>query len=155
MEKIVIRLFAFLLLVPFNAFADTSDGIKHYRAENYEQAYNSLFATVQEQEDAEAYYWLGIMYQKGQFVEQHDYTALLYFEKAGYLKHVEAMREAIRYHLNGWGTIPNRALAAFWLKMSAYNDPQYASLFKRFYGRLTTFERLEYEKRIENYQDQP
>jgi len=35
------------------------------------------------------------MYQKGQFVEQHDYTALLDFEKAGYFKHVEAMREAI------------------------------------------------------------
>jgi hypothetical protein len=52
----VIRLFALLLLVPLNVFADTSDGIKHYRAENYEQAYNSLFATVQEQEDAEAYY---------------------------------------------------------------------------------------------------
>jgi hypothetical protein len=48
--------------------------------------------------------------------------------------------------LNGWSTTPNRALAAFWLKMSAENDPQYARLFKRFYGRLTTFDRLEYEK---------
>ena len=57
--------------------------------------------------------------------------------------------------LNGWSTTPNRALAAFWLKMSAENDPQYARLFKRFYGRLTTSDRLEYEKRIENYLNQP
>lgn len=146
------RILVFLLLFPLNAFANTAEGIKQYRAGNFEQAYNSFFETVQEKKDADAYYWLGIMYQKGQFVEQHDFTALLNFEKAGHLKHVEAMQEAIRYHLNGWGTVPNRALAAFWLKLSADNDPQYANQFKRFHGRLTTFERLEYERRIENYQ---
>lgn len=141
-----------LLIFPFSALSDTADGLKYYNAENYEKAYNEFFAVVQKTEDAESYYWLGIMYQKGQFVEQHDYTALLNFEKAGYLGHVEAMREAIRYHLNGWGTLPNRALAAFWLKLSADGDQKYMAQFKRFYNRLTTFERIEYENKMEKYQ---
>lgn len=141
-----------LLVFPFSALADTASGIKHYNAENYEKAYKDFFDVVQKTEDAESYYWLGIMYQKGQFVEQHDYTALLNFEKAGYLGHVDAMREAIRYHLNGWGTTPNKALAAFWLKLSADGDQKYAAQFKRFYNRLTTFERIEYEKKFEKYQ---
>ena len=95
------------------------------------------------------------MYQKGQFVEQHDYTALLDFEKPDTLSMLKPCVKQSANILNGWSTTPNRALAAFWLKMSADNDPQYARLFKRFYGRLTIFNSLEYEKRIENYQNQP
>lgn len=145
------RILILLLLFPFAALADTAEGIKHYRAENFEQAHKAFFAAAQT-DDPDALYWLGIMYQKGQFVEQHDLTALVNFEKAGHLGHVKAMRETIRYYLNGWGTIPDRARAAFWLKLSADKDPQYAAQFKRFYAKLTTFERFEYKSRMEKYQ---
>ncbi|MDG1859535.1 MAG: hypothetical protein P8I94_10555, partial [Emcibacteraceae bacterium] len=83
--------------------------------------------------------------------EKNDFSALINFEKAGHLGHVDAMREAIRYHLNGWGTIPNRALAAIWIKLSADANPEkYLKQFNRFYAKLTTFERLEYEERLES-----
>ena len=34
--------------------------------------------------------------------------------------------------LNGWSTTPNRALAAFWLKMSAENDHNMQDYLKDF-----------------------
>lgn len=137
------------LLLPFSALADTAQGLTYYEAGEYEKAYTEFFDASQAG-DREAHYWLGMMYQKGQFVEQHDYDALSHFEKAGHLGHIKAMREAIRYHLNGWGVVPNRALAAIWTKLSADADPdRYLMQFKRFYKKLTTFERLEYEERLE------
>jgi TPR repeat protein len=140
-------LFILFLLLPLPARADTAQGVMHYEAGEYEKAYGEFYAEV---DDGAAHYWLGMMYQKGQFVEQNDFEALLHFEKAGHLNHVEAMREAIRYHLNGWGTLPNRALAGVWIKLSADADPdRYLMQFKRFHRKLTTFERLEYEERLE------
>lgn len=141
-------LFIFLIL-PLTAFADTAAGIKAYEAGDFETAYKAFFQAALEN-DREAQYRLGLMYQKGEHVEQHDYDALVQFEKAGKQGHVEAMREAIRYHLSGWGVSPNRAIAAIWIKMSADAMPEkYMAQWKRFEKKLTTFERMEFKERLE------
>ncbi|MDG1708191.1 MAG: hypothetical protein P8H03_05480 [Emcibacteraceae bacterium] len=143
------KIFILVLLFPFYAFADTAAGITALNAGQYEKAYIE-FKAASESGDADAHYQLGLMFQEGQHVEKQDFDALLHFEKAGHLGHIDAMREAIRYHLNGWGVIPNRALAAIWIKLSADANPKkYLNQFKRFYGKLTTYERIEYEERLE------
>ncbi|MDG1438686.1 MAG: hypothetical protein P8P98_06875 [Emcibacteraceae bacterium] len=144
------KIFLLMLLLPFTVLADTAAGIKAYDEGNFERAFVQ-FETASRAGEVEASYRLALMYQAGEFIEKNDFSALINFEKAGHLGHVDAMREAIRYHLNGWGTIPNRALAAIWIKLSADANPEkYLKQFNRFYAKLTTFERLEYEERLES-----
>lgn len=143
------KYFLLALIFPITALADTAAGIKAYEEGNFEIAFNQ-FEVASRTGDIESLYRLALMYQAGEFVEKQDFDPIINFEKAGRLGHVDAMREAIRYHLNGWGVVPNRALAAIWIKLSADANPdKYLNQFKRFHGKLTTYERLEYEERLE------
>lgn len=63
-------------------FEDTIlDGIKHYRAENFDKAFDLLGRTAV-QGDKESQYLIGLMYLKGQGVDKHQLRGLAWMKTA-------------------------------------------------------------------------
>ena len=75
MKKIYSAIFLMILGVQ-TAHADRNDGAYAYLQGDYETAYNTMISLAKTSDDKIAQYYLGVMYMKGQGVEQD-------FEKAG------------------------------------------------------------------------
>ena len=81
MKKIYFVIFL-MLLGTQNAFADRNDGAYAYLQGDYETAYNTMISLAKTSDDKIAQYYLGVMYMKGQGVEQDYEKAGEWFRKA-------------------------------------------------------------------------
>ena len=74
------RIFSFLFgvmaICPGGSYAsDTSQALAAYQAGRYQEAYQ-LWSPLAEQGDADAQFYLGLLYRNGQGVKQNDRQAL-------------------------------------------------------------------------------
>ena len=108
-----------LLLAPHAVPADEmSKGMAAYQAGNFEQAYQ-LWLPLAKKGDANAQYNLGLLYQKGQGVEQNDREALIWFSKAAQQGLLDAQYNTALMYYEGRGVAVSKMEAIEWWKLAA------------------------------------
>jgi TPR repeat protein len=118
------------------AHAGFDDGVAAYNKGDYSKAYTE-FKRLAEQGEATAQYNLGVMYHKGQGVQQDDVGAVKWWLKAAERGHVKAQFFLGVACDNGYGVPQNHAEAVKWYREAAVQGDADAQ------GALTPKERQE------------
>ena len=119
---------ALLLATAAPAWADNTTQFEQaaaaYQAGNYNQAFR-LWQLLAQQGDAEAQYNLGVMYEKGQGVEQNYQQALAWYQKAANQGVAMAQYSLGVMYAKGQGVAQDFQQAkAWWQKVLAQPDTE-------------------------------
>jgi TPR repeat protein len=107
-----------LILVTATARADLEAGIAAFKRLDYAAAMAELRPPA-EQGDAEAQYYVGVLYQFGKGVEPSDKTAYTWYRKAAVQGHAEAQYNVGYLHTKGQGVPRNDEQALKWYLSAA------------------------------------
>ena len=112
-----------LLLSLSNARADFNDGVVAYLMGDYETAYNTMIslASTKEQDPLPQYY-LGVMYMKGQGVEQDYEEAGKWLRKASENRLPQAQYKLARLYSEGNGVPRDYEFAYVWYSVGAAHE---------------------------------
>ena len=112
--------FLLLLLGVIPAKADFNDGVVAYLMGDYETAYNTMISIAKTSEtEALPQYYLGIMYMKGQGVEQNYEEASQWFRKAAENRLPQAQYKLASLYSEGQGVPKDYEFAYVWYSVSA------------------------------------
>ncbi len=118
MKKIYSVIFLMLLGLQA-AYADRNDGAYAYLQGDYETAYNTMISLANTSDDEIAQYYLGVMYMKGQGVEQNYEEASKWFRKASEQGLTVAMYKLAGLYTEGKGVPKDLEFAYVWYSVSA------------------------------------
>ena len=121
MKKIYSIIFLMLLGVQ-TAHADRNDGAYAYLQGDYETAYNTMISLANTSEDPIAQYYLGVMYMKGQGVEQDFEQAGEWFRKASEQGLAVAMYKLAKLYTKGEGVPKDMEFAYVWYSVAAVHE---------------------------------
>ena len=116
---------AILLSFSAPAAADRDAGIAAYNQNDYETARRALTPEA-ESGDADAQYYLGLMYVKGRGVQKDAKTAAAWFRKAAEQGKAEAQFDLGHLYRTGAGVPHDDAKAVFWWTKAADNGDTFA-----------------------------
>ncbi len=111
-----------MLLGVQTALADRNDGAYAYLQGDYETAYNTMISLAKTSEDKIAQYYLGIMYMKGQGVEQDYEKAGEWFRKASKQGLAVAMYKLAGLYTEGKGVPKDLEFAYIWYSVGAVHN---------------------------------
>jgi len=123
MKKIYSVIFLLLLGVQ-TAHADRNDGAYAYLQGDYETAYNTMISLANTSDDEIAQYYLGVMYMKGQGVEQDYEEAGEWFRKASEQGLSVAMYKLAGLYTKGQGVPKDLEFAYVWYSVAAVHEHQ-------------------------------
>ena len=123
MKKIYCVIFLLLLGVQ-TAHADRNDGAYAYLQGDYETAYNTMISLAKTSDDKIAQYYLGVMYMKGQGVEQDFEKAGEWFRKASEQGLAVAMYKLAGLYTKGEGLPKDLEFAYVWYSVGAVHNHQ-------------------------------
>ena len=123
MKKIYSVIFLMFLGVQ-TAHADRNDGAYAYLQGDYETAYNTMISLAKTSDDEIAQYYLGIMYMKGQGVEQDFDKAGEWFRKASEQGLAVAMYKLAGLYTKGEGVPKDLEFAYVWYSVAAVQEHQ-------------------------------
>lgn len=114
-------IYSTILLVLFmhSAYADRNDGVYAYMQGDYDTAYNIMISLAKTSEDRIAQYYLGVMYMKGQGVEQDYATAGEWFRQASKHGLAAAMHKLANLYTQGKGVPKDLEFAYIWQSVAA------------------------------------
>ncbi len=118
MKKIYSVIFLILLGVQ-TAHADRNDGAYAYLQGDYETAYNTMISLANTSDDKIAQYYLGVMYMKGQGVEQDYEQAGEWFRRASEQGLAVAMYKLADLYTRGNGVPKDLEFAYVWYSVGA------------------------------------
>ena len=121
MKKIYCVIFLMLLGVQA-ALADRNDGAYAYLQGDYETAYNTMISLAKTSDDEIAQYYLGVMYMKGQGVEQDYEEAGEWFRKASEQGLSVAMYKLAGLYTKGNGVPKDLEFAYIWYSVAAVHE---------------------------------
>ncbi len=121
MKKIYCVIFLMLLGVQ-TALADRNDGAYAYLQGDYETAYNTMISLANTSDDKIAQYYLGVMYMKGQGVEQDYEKAGEWFRKASKQGLPVAMYKLAGLYTKGNGVPKDLEFAYIWYSVAAVHE---------------------------------
>lgn len=121
MKKIYCVIFLILLGVQ-TAYADRNDGAYAYLQGDYETAYNTMISLAKTSDDKIAQYYLGVMYMKGQGVEQDYEKAGEWFRKASEQGLAVAMYKLAGLYTKGEGVPKDLEFAYVWYSVGAVHE---------------------------------
>jgi TPR repeat protein len=121
MKKIYSVIFLLLLGVQ-TAHADRNDGAYAYLQGDYETAYNTMISLAKTSDDKIAQYYLGVMYMKGQGVEQDYEKAGEWFRKASEQGLAVAMYKLAGLYTKGEGVPKDMEFAYVWYSVGAVHE---------------------------------
>lgn len=107
-----------------SAHADRNDGAYAYLQGDYETAYNTMISLANTSDDEIAQYYLGVMYMKGQGVEQDYEKAGEWFRKASKQGLAVAMYKLAGLYTEGQGVPKDLEFAYVWYKVAAIHNHQ-------------------------------
>ena len=119
------RIYCVILLMLLGiqtALADRNDGAYAYLQGDYETAYNTMISLAKTSEDKIAQYYLGIMYMKGQGVEQDYEKAGEWFRKASEQGLAVAMYKLAGLYTEGKGVPKDLEFAYIWYSVGAVHN---------------------------------
>ena len=123
MKKIYCAIFLMLLGVQ-SAHADRNDAAYAYLQGDYETAYNTMISLANTSDDEIAQYYLGVMYMKGQGVEQNYEEAGEWFRKASEQGLTVAMYKLAGLYTKGQGVPKDLEFAYVWYSVAAVHKHQ-------------------------------
>jgi len=121
MKRIFYVIFIMLMSAQ-TALADRNDGAYAYLQGDYETAYNTMISLAKTSEDKIAQYYLGIMYMKGQGVEQDYEKAGEWFRKASEQGLAVAMYKLAGLYTEGKGVPKDLEFAYIWYSVGAVHN---------------------------------
>jgi len=123
MKKIYCVIFL-MFLGNQTAYADRNDGAYAYLQGDYETAYNTMISLAKTSDDEIAQYYLGVMYMKGQGVEQDYEKAGEWFRKASKQGLPVAMYKLAGLYTKGKGVPKDLEFAYVWYSVAAVHEHQ-------------------------------
>lgn len=117
--KRFLLVFSLIFLGLNNAHADFNDGVVAYLTGDYEKAYNTMMSMAETSNDAMAQYWLGVMYLKGQGVEQSYEEASKWLRKSSEQAVPNAQYKLAKLYQDGNGVPQDNEYAYIWLSVGA------------------------------------
>ena len=140
MKKIYSVIFLLLLGVQ-TAYADRNDGAYAYLQGDYETAYNTMISLAKTSDDKIAQYYLGVMYMKGQGVEQDFDKAGEWFRKASEQGLAVAMYKLAGLYTKGEGVPKDLEFAYVWYSVGAvYNHQKSINMVEKTKSSLSSEE---------------
>lgn len=112
-----------LFFVVSTARADFNDGVVAYLMGDYETAYNTMISLAStKEEDPLPQYYLGVMYMKGQGVEQNYEEAGKWLRKASENRLPQAQYKLARLYSEGKGVPRDYEFAYVWYSVGAAHN---------------------------------
>ena len=122
------KVYAVILLMLIGtgaAKADFNDGVVAYLMGDYEKAYNTMISLAKTNDkDALAQYYLGVMYLKGQGVEQDYEEAGKWLRKASENRLPQAQYKLASLYTEGKGVPKDYEFAYIWYSIGAAHNHQ-------------------------------
>ncbi|MEJ2762348.1 MAG: tetratricopeptide repeat protein [Gammaproteobacteria bacterium] len=119
----LLLLLVLILAVP-PAWADFNDGVVAYMMGDYGKAYNIMRSLAETANHGYAEYYLGMMYMKGQGVEQNYTKASEWFKKAAKQHIPQAQYRLGNLYAAGQGVPRDYERAYAWYKVAAVQQHQ-------------------------------
>ena len=114
--------FYLVLLLLFSSqfvWADFNDGVVAYLMGDYEKAYNTMMSLTDASENGLPHYYLGVMYMKGQGVEQDFEEASKWLREAAERRLPQAQYKLANLYKEGKGVPQDFEFAYIWYKVGA------------------------------------
>jgi len=117
--------FAIILLLSTQiARADFNDGVVAYLMGDYETAYNTMISLAKTSDDGLSQYYLGVMYMKGQGVEQDYEEASKWLRGAAEKGVPQAQYKLATLYTEGQGVPQDYEYAYIWYSVGAAHKHQ-------------------------------
>ena len=115
--------FVLLMVISIQgARADFNDGVVAYLMGDYETAYNTMISIAKTSEDGLSQYYLGVMYLKGQGVEQNYEEAGKWFREASERGVPQAQYKLANLYTEGQGVPQDYEFAYIWYSVGAAHN---------------------------------
>ncbi len=122
MKKISPLLFLILSLITSLARADFNNGIVAYTMGDYDKAFTTMQSLAETSDHGYAQYWMGMMYMKGQGVEQDYKLAGEWFRKASEKSIPQAQHKLGNLYFKGRGVPKDYEYAYVWFSVGAAHE---------------------------------
>lgn len=151
--KKVYAVFLLMLIGTGTVRADFNDGVVAYLMGDYEKAYNTMISLAKtDEKDALAQYYLGVMYLKGQGVEQDYEEAGNWLRKASENRLPQAQYKLANLYTEGKGVPKDLEFAYVWYSVGAAHQHQLSvKAVDKAKARLSETEFTEAQKLIPEY----
>jgi len=145
--------FAIILLMSTQiARADFNDGVVAYLMGDYETAYNTMISLAKTSEDGLSQYYLGVMYMKGQGVEQNYEEASKWLREAAEKGLAHAQYKLADLYTQGQGVPQDYEYAYIWYSVGAAHKHQLSlNAVEGVKTKLSPEEKTEADKVITDY----
>ena len=151
MKKLLLLIFIFFSQVQI-AHADFNSGVIAYLTGDYETAYNTMMSLADTSNDAMAQYWLGVMYMKGQGVEQNYEEAGKWFRRSAEQAIPQAQYKLGNLYSDGNGVPQDNEFAYVWYSVAAsHQHPKSIDAAATLKTQLSEVEMKEAGKLIDEY----
>ena len=119
--------FLLLLLTSTASKADFNDGVVAYLTGDYDTAFNTMMSLADSTNDAMAQYWLGVMYLKGQGVEQNYEEAAKWLRLSAQQSIPNAQYKLAGLYSDGNGVPQDNEYAYIWYSVGASHQHEKSS----------------------------
>jgi TPR repeat protein len=152
MKKVYIA-FLLILLGTGSARADFNDGVVAYLMGDYEKAFNTMISIAKtDEKNGLAQYYLGVMYMKGQGVEQDYKQAGEWLRKAAENRVPQAQYKLANLYTEGKGVPKDLEFAYVWYSVgAAHKHGLSLNALEKSKARLSEKEFSEAEKLVPEY----
>lgn len=152
MKKISLLLILLFSIVVSPAQADFNDGVVTYLMGDYDKAFTTMQSLAETSDHGFAQYYLGMMYMKGQGVEQDYKLAGEWFRKASEKSIPQAQYKLGDLYLKGRGVPKDYEYAYVWFSVGAAHEHQLSvNAINKAKEKLSEEELKEADKLIAKY----
>lgn len=141
---------ALSLALPGLAWADFDNGTEAYKCDDFWTAL-AEFRPLAEQGHPGSQYYLALMYEFGEAVEQDDAEAAKWFRLAAEQGETPAQSALATFYATGRGVAQNLLLAHMWLDIASRNDGYYAAKRDAIAERLAPVQLAEARRMAEEW----
>jgi TPR repeat protein len=122
MKKISPILILLLSIISSPAHADFNDGVVAYMMGDYEKAFTTMQSLAETSDHGYAQYYMGMMYMKGQGVEQDYKNASKWFRKASEKRIPQAQYKLGDLYFKGRGVPKDYEFAYVWFSVGTSHE---------------------------------
>ena len=152
MKKIRLLLFILIYSITTTVRADFNDGVVAYLMADYEKAFTTMQALAETSDHGYAQYYMGMMYLKGQGVDQNYEAASDWFRKASEKNIAQAQYKLGDLYFKGRGVPKDYEYAYIWYSVGASHKHQLSEKsIKKAKDKLSGEELKEADKVIATY----
>jgi len=152
MKKIYFLIFILISTLTANVRADFNDGVVAYLMADYEKAFTTMQSLAETSDHGYAQYYMGMMYLKGQGVDQNYEAASNWFRKASEKNIPQAQYKLGDLYFKGRGVPKDYEYAYIWFSVGASHEHKLSEkAVKKAKNKLSDEELKEADKVILTY----